>query len=90
MQINCWLWDWCHRQNSGGFDHESVYMAPGLLAAHRVSLSQKGKRFLVQELAGLTERALNWVQSVKGIKRGLLKMSWEVSCQCGVQIHRAT
>jgi len=39
--------------------HGLVYMTPGLLAIDRVHLSQSRKRILVQELAGLIERALN-------------------------------
>jgi len=58
-QINTWLQAWCHKQNLGFFDHGSVYMASGLLATHGVHLSQKGKRILAQELAGLIDRALN-------------------------------
>jgi len=59
QQINTWLQVWCHNQNLGFFDHGSVYMAPGLLATDGLHLSQKGKRILVQELAGLINRALN-------------------------------
>jgi len=40
------------------FDHGSVYM-PDLLATDGVHLSQKGKRILAQEIAGLIDRALN-------------------------------
>jgi len=50
----CWYW-----QNFGFFDHEEVYMAPGLLVTDGVQLSQRGKRILVHELAGLIKRALN-------------------------------
>jgi len=57
--INRWLRDWCHRWNFGFFDHGEVYMAPGLLATDRVQLSQRRKRILTHELAGLIERALN-------------------------------
>ena len=59
QQINTWLQAWCHRQNLGIFDHGSVYVAPGLLATDGVHLSQKGKRILAQELAGLIHRTLN-------------------------------
>jgi len=59
QQINTWLQAWCHSQNLGFFDDKSVYMAPGLLATDGVYLSQKGKRILAQELAGLIDRALN-------------------------------
>jgi len=45
--------------NFGFFDHGEVYTAPGLLATDRVQPSQRGKRILGLELAGLTERALN-------------------------------
>ena len=59
QQINTCLQAWCHQQNSGVFDHGSVYMAPGLLATDGVHLSQRGKRIFAQELAGLVEGALN-------------------------------
>jgi len=36
-----------------------AYMAPGLLASDRIHLSQRGKRVLAQELAGLIGRVLN-------------------------------
>jgi len=42
-------------------------MAPGLLAADGVQLSQRGKRILAHELAGFIERALNWVRRGKWI-----------------------
>jgi len=57
--VNRWLRDWCHRSNFGFFDHREVYKAPGLLATGGVQLSQRGKRILGHELAGLIERALN-------------------------------
>jgi len=57
--INKWLRDWCRRSNFGFFDHGEVYTAPGLLATDGVQLSQRGKRILGHELAGLIERALN-------------------------------
>jgi len=57
--INRWLIGWCHRRNFGFFDHGEVYTAPGLLATDGVQLSQRGKRILTHELAGLIERALN-------------------------------
>jgi len=57
--VNRWLSDWCHRSNFGFFDHGEVYTAPGLLATSGSQLSQRGKRILVHELAGLIERALN-------------------------------
>jgi len=60
-QINTWLQAWCHRQNVGFFDLGSVSMAPGLLETDGVHLSQKGKRILAQELAGLIDRTLNWI-----------------------------
>jgi len=41
------------------FYHGAVYLAPGLMAADVSHLSQRGKRILAQELAGLFERALN-------------------------------
>ena len=61
QQINTWLRAWCHLQNFGGFDHGSVYTTPGLLATDGVHLSQRGKRIFAQELAGLIERALNYI-----------------------------
>jgi len=56
---NRWLRDWCHWSNFGFFDHGEVHTAPGLLATGRSQLSQRGKRILGHELAGLIERALN-------------------------------
>ena len=44
QQINTWIQDWCHQQNSGSLDHKLVYMTPDLLATEGVHLSQKGKR----------------------------------------------
>jgi len=57
--INRWLRGWCRRWNFGFFDYGEVYMALGLLATDGVQLSQRGKRILADELAGLIERALN-------------------------------
>jgi len=57
--VNRWLRDWCHRSNFGFFDHGDMYTAPGLLVTGGVQLSQRGKRILGHELAGLIERALN-------------------------------
>ena len=57
--VNRWLRDWCQRSNFGFFGHGEVYTAPGLLAAGASQLSQRGKRILGHELAGLIERALN-------------------------------
>ena len=57
--INKWLRDWCHRLNFGFFHHGEVYTAPGLLATGGSQLSQRGKRILGRELAGLIEKALN-------------------------------
>ena len=60
--INTWLRDRCHCRNSGFFDHGEVYKAPGLLVTNEtggMQLSQRGKRILGQEIAGLIDRALN-------------------------------
>jgi len=57
--LNRWLRDWCHRSNFGFFDHGEVYTALGLLAKGVTQLSQRGRRILGHELAGLIERALN-------------------------------
>jgi len=57
--VNRWLRDWCHRSNFAFFDHGEVYTAPGLLATGGTQLSQRGKRILGHELAGLIERALS-------------------------------
>ena len=57
--VNRWLRDWYHRSNFGFFDHGEVYTAPGLLATDGWQLSQREKRILSHELAGLIERALN-------------------------------
>jgi len=54
-----WLRDWCRWWNFGFFDHGEVYMAQGLLATGGVRLSQRGKRILAHELAGLIKRTLN-------------------------------
>jgi len=59
--INRWLRDWCHCWNFGFFDHGEVYTAPGVLATDGVQLSQRDQRILAHELAGLIERALNYV-----------------------------
>jgi len=57
--VNRWLRDWCYRLNFGFFDHGEAYTAPGLLVTGRSQLSQRRKRILGHELAGLIERALN-------------------------------
>ena len=57
--INTWLRGWCKHKNLGFFDHGAVYSAPGLRSADGYHLSQRGKRILAQELAGLAERSLN-------------------------------
>ena len=57
--INTWLRDWCRWWNFGFFYHGEVYMALGLLVTDGVQLSQRGKKILGHELAGLIERALN-------------------------------
>jgi len=57
--INRWLRGWCCRWNFGFFDHGEVYTAQGLLVTDRVQLSQRGKRILALELAGLIETTLN-------------------------------
>lgn len=49
----------CYHQNFGFAHHGSGYRTLSLLAPNRVLLSQRGKRALAQELAGLVERALN-------------------------------
>ena len=59
QQMNLWLQDWCYRQGFGFFNHGLVYMASDLLALGGKHLSQRGKRILGQELAGLIDRALN-------------------------------
>ena len=51
-----------------------LYSTPGLMAADRFHLSLRGKRILAQELAGLTERALNYVRREMGLKQGLLEL----------------
>jgi len=57
-RINTWLRGCCKRKNLGFFDHGVVYVAPGLRSADGYHLSQRGKRILAQELAGLVERSL--------------------------------
>ncbi|KFU84659.1 hypothetical protein M959_03165, partial [Chaetura pelagica] len=59
LQVNEWLRDWCHSQGFGFFDHGMLYEAPGLMVAGGMHLSQRGKRLLGQDLAGLIDRALN-------------------------------
>lgn len=59
LQINVWLHDWCLRQGFGFFNHELLYETPGLLVAGGIHQSQRGKKVLGQELAGLIDRALN-------------------------------
>ena len=57
--MNNWLRDWCRGRNFGFFDHGAVYSTPDLLSMDGAHLSQRGRRILVQEPAGLIERALN-------------------------------
>jgi len=57
--INRWLRDWCRLWNFDFLDRGEVYTALGLLATGRVQLSQRGKKILGHELAGVIERALN-------------------------------
>ena len=57
--INTRLRGWCHCRNVGFFNHGVIYSALGLMAADVVHLGHRGKRIQVQELSGLTERALN-------------------------------
>ena len=59
QQMNLWIQDWCYRQGFGFFNHGLVYRAPDFLALDGMHLSQRGKRILGQELAGLIDRALN-------------------------------
>ena len=61
QQMNLRLQDWCYQQGFGFFNHGLVYRMPDLLALDGMHLSQRGKRILGQELAGLTERALNYI-----------------------------
>jgi len=58
-RINTWLRGWCKCKNLRFFDHGVVYLAHGLRSADEYHLSQRGKRILAQELAGLVERSLN-------------------------------
>ena len=58
-RINTWLRGWCKCKNLRFFDHGVVYLASGLKSADGYHLSQRGKRILAQELAGLVERSLN-------------------------------
>lgn len=55
--------------------------APGLMAANASHLSQRGKWILAQELAGLVERALNYVWRGKEMKWGSMKMILGEQCQ---------
>jgi len=57
--MNRWLRHWCRQWNFGFFDHDEVYRATGLLVTDGVQMSQRGKRILAHELAGLIKRALN-------------------------------
>nr|XP_010304339.1 PREDICTED: suppression of tumorigenicity 5 protein-like [Balearica regulorum gibbericeps] len=59
QSINAWLHGWCRCHNFGFFDNGAAYMAPGLMSADGIHLSQRGKRIFVQELAGLIDGALN-------------------------------
>jgi len=56
--IHRWLRDWCYWWNFGFFDHGEVYKTLGLLATDGVQLSQRGKRIVPHEPAGLIKRAL--------------------------------
>ena len=58
-----------------------VYTTPGLLATGGTQLSQRGKRILGHELAGLIERALNYVQRGKGTSPSSVGMSPGSACQ---------
>jgi len=53
------VWPMYSHSNFGFFDHGELYTAPGLLVTGGTQLSQRGKRILGHELAGLIERALN-------------------------------
>lgn len=57
--INIFLKDWCHFRNYGLFflNHGTVYSVSGLLVIDENP--PISKRILDQELAGLTETALN-------------------------------
>lgn len=68
-QINAYLWDWYHWQDFGGFGHGLVYTTSGLLVTDGVHLSQRRKKILIQELAGLTEGAKNCIRRGKGMKQ---------------------
>jgi len=59
QSINTWLHGWCHQQNSGFFNNEMVYTAPGLLLLDGIVLSQRRKGVCAHELVGLIHRALN-------------------------------
>ena len=59
QQMNLWLQDWCYHQGFRFFNHGLVNRTPDLLALYGMHLSQRGKRILGQELAGLIDRALN-------------------------------
>ena len=59
QQMNLWLQDWCYRQGFRFFNHGLVCRMPDILALDGMHLSQRGKRILGQELAGLIDRTLN-------------------------------
>lgn len=45
-----------------------VYLTVGVLIPEGMHFLQNGKRFLAQELAGLIDRALNWIGRQERIK----------------------
>jgi len=57
--INRRLRGQCCKWNFDFFDYGEVYTAPGLLETDGVQLSQRGKRILAHEFAGLIKRALS-------------------------------
>lgn len=59
--INKCLKDWCHQHNFGVFEHGATLTASHLLESDGLHLSSEGKRILTPELAGLVERALNYI-----------------------------
>lgn len=57
--INAWLTGWCHGRNFGFFNPGVVYTASGLMVANGIHLGHRRKRFLVRELSGPIDMALN-------------------------------
>lgn len=57
-------------QNFRFFGDRKTYLAPGLLTLDRIHLSQREKRVLSRELAGLIDWTLSTIRGGRGISSG--------------------